>query len=108
MNCESSSRLIIGTISVSGALPCHMGLSSICSKDFPFTVLEIIIVGTPLVALALVIAASICSTRCPSISITFHPKDLHLSPIFQRDASFHISERSSPSNFSSRGMISSV
>ena len=79
-----------------------------CSKDFPLIVLEIIIVGTPLVALAFVIAASICSTLCPSISRTFQPNDLHLSPVFHRDASFHISEMSSPSNFSSSGIIFSV
>ena len=30
------SRLIIGTVSVAGAFPCHCGLSSICSTDFPY------------------------------------------------------------------------
>ena len=42
------------------------------------------------------------------ISITFQPKDLHLSPVFHLLASFHISDKSLPSNSSSSGMIFSV
>ncbi len=108
INCESSSKLMRGTTSLSGAFPCQAGLSSICSTDFPFIVLEMIMVGSPLVASALEIAESICSIRWPSISITFHPKDLHLSPVFHLEASFHISERLSPSSSSSSGITFSV
>ncbi len=79
-----------------------------CSTDFPFIVLEMIIVGTPFVARALEIAESICSILCPSISITFHPNALHLSPVFHREASFHISDILSPVSASSSGMTFSV
>ena len=46
--------------------------------------------------------------RWPSISITFHPKDLHLSPVFHRDESLHISEGSPPASSSSSGITFSV
>ena len=61
IKCDSSSALIIGTISGFGAFPCHCGLSSICSTPFPLMVLAIIIEGTPLACLAFFIALSICS-----------------------------------------------
>ena len=37
-----------------------------------------------------------------------NPKDLHLSPVFHLDASFHISEMSSPISSSSKGITCSV
>ena len=61
INCDSSSALIIGTISGFGAFPCHCGLSSICSTPLPLIVLAIIIEGAPFVWFAFFIALSICS-----------------------------------------------
>src|SRR5947209_19783334 len=64
--------------------------------------------GVPLVCNAELTTFTICSIRCPSISNTFHPNDLHLSPTFHLAAFFHISDISSPINSSSIGITLSV
>ena len=108
-NWQPSSASMTGATSASAALPCHFGLSSMCSTPLPFIVLAMIIVGEPLWAAARRSAESSCSMRWPSTSMTFHPNARHLSAVRHLDGSLHIADGPSPSpSRRSSGITSSV